>query len=120
MNNHLTLILYGSPLARTPGKLVLATILIALFLLSLPGFKEYYTVYPLQLIVGILIAAVFYSPHLVNVLGGGNIIILLVVLTGGTLLYVRRSRCSVRWFLPQVTTTWSLDRKEATMMCFTS
>lgn len=65
MNKHLTRVLYGSPLATTRGKLVLAAILIALFLLTLPGFKEYYTVYPLQLAVGILMATVLYIPTLI-------------------------------------------------------
>ncbi len=65
MNKHLTRILYGSALATTRGKLVLTAILIALFLLSLPGFKEYYTVYPLQLTAGILMASVLYIPTLI-------------------------------------------------------
>lgn len=65
MDKHLTRVLYGSPLSTTRGKLALAAILIALFLLTLPGFKEYYTVYPLQIAVGILMATVLYIPTLI-------------------------------------------------------
>ena len=64
-NKRFARILYGSPLATMPGKLVLLLLLLVLFLLSLPGFKEYYTVYPLQLIVGISIASVLYIPTLI-------------------------------------------------------
>jgi RsiW-degrading membrane proteinase PrsW (M82 family) len=65
LDTQLKRVAYGSPLATTLGKLALAAILVALFLLCLPGFKEYYTVYPLQLIVGSLMATVLYLPTLI-------------------------------------------------------
>lgn len=54
--------LYGSPLAEMRGMIILALFLLSLFLVAFPGFKEYYSKYPLQLAIGILLGCVLYCP----------------------------------------------------------
>jgi len=47
------------------GKLTLGGILLVLFLLSLGAFQDYYTTYPLQILVGCLMASVMYLPTVI-------------------------------------------------------